>query len=172
MNDLTRRMAKGDERAFAECYDAFADRLYRYLLVRLRSSDDAADALQSVFVRLVQYRRRLRNVRNLTTYLFRMAQNEVHRYQKFRGVKTDSVPSLDAFGSPPAGVSLETIEAANAALSRLDQAARDVVELKIYASCTFQEIAAILDIPQGTAATRYRQALIQLREWFVRERLL
>jgi RNA polymerase sigma-70 factor (ECF subfamily) len=172
MNDLQRRLAEGEEAAFTECYDAYADRLYRYLLVRLRSAEDAADVLQNVFVRLVRYRRRIGNVENLTTYLFRIAHNEAHRSQQQSQVKTEALSSQQISGQESATLSLETVDAAMAALERLTGAAREVVELKIFASCTFHEIAEILSVPQGTAATRYRQALLELRQWFAKEELL
>jgi RNA polymerase sigma-70 factor, ECF subfamily len=40
----------------------------------------------------------------------------------------------------------------------------EVVTLKVWGGQTFAEVAATLGIPQGTAATRYRSALSQLRK--------
>ena len=40
----------------------------------------------------------------------------------------------------------------------------DVITLKIWGGQTFAELASTLGIPQGTAATRYRTALAQLRK--------
>ena len=51
-----------------------------------------------------------------------------------------------------------------AALARLPESQRDVVTLKIWGELTFAEIAATLDIPANTAASRYRYALEELRE--------
>ncbi len=39
----------------------------------------------------------------------------------------------------------------------------EVVTLKIWGDLTFREIAATLDIPQNTAASRYRYAIAELR---------
>jgi len=172
MNDLQRRLAQGDEAAFTECYDAYADRLHRYLLVSLRSADDASDVLQNVFVRLVQYRKRIVDIENLTTYLFRMAHNEADRHRQRTRLKTDPLLSNHVCSQESLALNVETVDAATTALQRLAEPAREVVELKIFASCTFQEIAEILEIPAGTAATRYRQALLELRRWFVKEEML
>ena len=54
---LAARLARGEEAAFADLYDACADRLHHYLTGRLGSADRAADVLQSTFVRVVQSRR-------------------------------------------------------------------------------------------------------------------
>lgn len=49
------------------------------------------------------------------------------------------------------------------ALSQLHETQREVVTLKIWGGLTFAEIAAALDIPPNTAASRYRYALEELR---------
>jgi RNA polymerase sigma-70 factor (ECF subfamily) len=49
-------MAQGDEQAYRAFYDAYFNRLYRYLLVVTLGDDDAArEALQSALVRLVRH---------------------------------------------------------------------------------------------------------------------
>ncbi len=57
-----RRLALGDEAAFAELYDACSEQLLRYLAVRLASADQAADVLQTAMLRAVKSRRRFAKV--------------------------------------------------------------------------------------------------------------
>jgi RNA polymerase sigma-70 factor (ECF subfamily) len=53
---LTRRMTEGDELAYRTFYDAYFNRLSRYLLVVAAGDEDAArEALQSALVRVVRY---------------------------------------------------------------------------------------------------------------------
>jgi RNA polymerase sigma-70 factor (ECF subfamily) len=53
---LTRAMAGGDETAYRVFYDAYFDRLLRYLLVVTGGNEEAArEALQLVFVRVVRH---------------------------------------------------------------------------------------------------------------------
>jgi RNA polymerase sigma factor (sigma-70 family) len=53
---LTRRMVQGDETAYRAFYDAYFDRLSRYLLVVTSGDEDAArEALQSALVRVVRH---------------------------------------------------------------------------------------------------------------------
>lgn len=49
-------------------------------------------------------------------------------------------------------------------LHRLPPAQRDVLTLKFWGGLTFAEVAEALEIPQGTAASRYRLALETLRQ--------
>lgn len=56
MATLTRRMTEGDELAYRTFYDAYFNRLSRYLLVVAAGDEDAArEALQSALVRVVRY---------------------------------------------------------------------------------------------------------------------
>ena len=50
------------------------------------------------------------------------------------------------------------------ALKRLPREQREVVTLKILGGLTFAELAAALEIPANTAASRYRYALEELRK--------
>ena len=50
------------------------------------------------------------------------------------------------------------------AMSHLPEIYRDVVTLKVWGGLTFAEIAEALDIPAGTAASRYRYGLMELRK--------
>ncbi len=79
MDTLGKRLARGDHAAFAELYDACADRLHHYLMVFLGSKEDAEDALQETFVRLAGNCKRLAKVENLTAYVFTIARNEALR---------------------------------------------------------------------------------------------
>ena len=55
-------------------------------------------------------------------------------------------------------------ESIEAALRGLPAEQREVLVLKIWGELTFGQIAAQLDIPSNTAASRYRYALAALRE--------
>jgi len=168
MDTLGKRLAQGDHAAFAELYDACADRIHHYLMVFLGSKEDAEDALQETFIRLVRNCKRLAKVENLTAYVFTVARNEALR---LAGRRRDP-KSLVAMAQkqrlfekvnnadPRAD---EYAEAAAIALGRLEPELREVVELKHFANLTFREIADVIGCPQGTAATRYRMALEKMR---------
>ncbi len=59
MDQPAERLARGEPSAFAELYDACADRVHHYLVVRLGSTADADDVLQETFVCLARTRNRL-----------------------------------------------------------------------------------------------------------------
>jgi RNA polymerase sigma-70 factor (ECF subfamily) len=170
MHQLAARLARGEEAAFAELYDVAADRLHHYLTARLKSRDAASDILQIAFLRAVKSRRRFKQVENPVAYLFQIARNETVRWAKQhrvvgRPLAADDIlaASGDAFGQK------EEAEIVTAALGRLSMEDRELVELKVFAGLTFREISAVVDLPPGTVATRYRRALQSLRPWLVKQ---
>lgn len=58
----------------------------------------------------------------------------------------------------------ETTDLIQQEISKLPDTQREVLTLKFWGGLTFAEIACTLDIPQGTAASRYRLALETLRQ--------
>ena len=169
MENRGERLARGDPAAFAELYDACADRVHHYLAVRLGSQADADDVLQETFVRLARDRKKLELVENLVAYVFATARNEATRLIERRLREGRRRTGLDPSvlflewtiergaktGRPPSWVA--------DLLARLDVPLREIVELKIFAALTFREISEVTGLPQGTVATRYRSALEKMR---------
>lgn len=170
MQQLAVRLARGEEAAFAELYDASADRLHHYLTARLGSRDAASDVLQTAFLRTVKSRKRFRGVENPVAYLFQIARNEAASWGKRRRghdrpLAADEIfaASGDTFGQR------DDAEVVAAALGKLSAEDRELVELKVFAALTFREIADVTGLPQGTVATRFRRALESMRPWVAKQ---
>jgi RNA polymerase sigma-70 factor (ECF subfamily) len=170
MRSLAERLAHGEESAFAELYGACADRLYAFAVARLGSPEEAADVVQTTFMRVVTQRQQFRGVEYPVAYVFQIARHEAARTAHQRRRRpTNPLENAEEVVDPRSQLSREDAEAARAALARLTEDERVVVELKVYAGLTFQEIAAATGQPQGTAATRYRRSLASLRGWLERQ---
>jgi RNA polymerase sigma-70 factor (ECF subfamily) len=170
MQQLVVRLARGEEAAFAELYDASADRLHHYLTARLGSRDAASDVLQTAFLRAVKSRRRFRGVENPVAYLFQIARNEAMRWAKQRRGNDRPLAAVEVFAaSGDVFGQQDEAEIVVAALGRLAAEDRELVELKVFAGLTLREIADVTGLPQGTVATRYRRALESLRPWPVKQ---
>jgi RNA polymerase sigma-70 factor, ECF subfamily len=173
MGTLKERLARGDHAAFAELYDAFADRVHHYLVVHLRSRADADDALQETFLRLARSSKTLGNVENLEAYVFAIARNEFLRLAATRARHRREHCTLtgeDLFRVTSAGPDAhDAADAVAAALMELSVELREVIDLKMYGGLTIQQISQVTGLPPGTVATRYRLALEKLRIWFARE---
>jgi RNA polymerase sigma-70 factor (ECF subfamily) len=175
MDDRGQRLAKGDQTAFAELYDACAAPVHRYLVVRLGSRTDAEDVLQETFVGLARTRHKLAAVQNLNSYVFAAARNEAARLmeRRAREARQQKTFALEALVLPSETSELtvrETAEWVADSLDALSEPLREVVILKIYGDLTLREIGEVIGVPQGTVATRYRTALEKLRGQLMKER--
>ena len=170
MHELAARLARGEEAAFAELYDAAADRMHHYLAARLESRDAASDVLQIAFLRAVKSRKQFRGVENPVAYLFQIARNEAVRWAKRRKVASQPLTADETFAANgDVFGQQDDAEVVAAALGRLSPEDRELVELKVFAGLTFREISDVVGLPQGTVATRYRRALEELRPWVVKQ---
>ncbi len=171
MNELAARLAAGDSAAFAELYDSCADRLFHYLVVMLASRDDAADVLQDTFVRLVRSKDRMQTVTSPLAYTFRIARNEALRFLRSRSSVNRNLAEhgWEMFEQKSAGETLthENAEWFACRIAAMSVELREVLQLKIYANMTLNEIANITGSPLGTVATRYRRAILDLRALWI-----
>jgi RNA polymerase sigma-70 factor, ECF subfamily len=123
----------------------------------------AEDAVHSAFARLAKLRKPPYQPK---LYAFRAVRNAALDFARIRARRREEpIPAdIDRLSCEFLADGDVSLAAASAALEKLDALAREVVELHIHAALTFQEIAALLEQPLPTVASRYRRALEKLRE--------
>lgn len=169
-DELPRRLAAGDENAFAALYDRYAARLYRTAVGMLGRREDAEDAVQEVFIAMVRSREKLAEVRDLTAYVFaalrraagRCAAGRARQPQALQTAAEAAASNAAGQDAPPVADGLRG-ERLRRALAGLPGEQREVIALKIDGGLTFAQVAGVLGIPANTAASRYRYALDKLR---------
>jgi RNA polymerase sigma-70 factor (ECF subfamily) len=149
-------------------YEVHAQALFAYLLNFTRNEQDTRDALQEVFVKLARHPDALRSARDERAFLIRLAHNAAIDLMRRRGARERTHErfgaenrSVFAGSADPDGESFR-IEL-SVSMGELPPEQREVVHLKLWEGLTFEEIAAALEIPPNTAASRYRYGLDKLR---------
>ena len=94
-----------------------------------------------------------------------MARNEAATYLRARRLKRRDVADTEPWLVPreTGDQQYDLTEQLQVTLSRLPQAQREVVVLKVYREKTFGEIAELLGVSLNTAASRYRYGMERLR---------
>lgn len=168
---LLRAASKGDESAWRQVIDLYGRRVYALAKSRCGSQEQAEEITQSVFVTIAtklgsgQYTEHGR----FESWLFRVAMNRVRdhaRRLKRQAAPTDpdviaALPLADPSRHAALAPDLASLRAA---LQRLSDADREVVELRHHGGLSFKQIAALLDEPVGTLLARHHRALRKLRE--------
>lgn len=163
-------MTSSPRAELARLYDEHAGALYGFLLGFTGREADARDLLQEVFVKLAARPAGLTHARHPRAYLLQTCYRLGIDWTRRRAVRARHE---DGFAAQPGAASFAPADdpdagafrgALGAALLDLPPDQRAVVTLKLWHGLTFQEIAAALDIPPNTAASRYRYAIDKLRE--------
>jgi RNA polymerase sigma-70 factor (ECF subfamily) len=169
---LLKQSSWGDEGAFSLLYDAVASRLYGLVLRVVRDPAQSEEVTQEAFLEIWRTATRFDMDRGsalgwMMTIAHRKAVDRVrsaaaagrrdHGYHEAnQDVDYDSTAEA-------AQASLEA-ERVRRALQTLTPAQRSAVELAFFGGYTHTEVAAMLDLPLGTAKTRIRDGLIRLRD--------
>lgn len=76
-NELVERLKKGDLEAFDMIYDMYAGRLYAFGMRYLRSTEEAKELVQSVFMKVWENHRTIDLSLSFRSYLFTIAYNDI-----------------------------------------------------------------------------------------------
>jgi RNA polymerase sigma-70 factor (ECF subfamily) len=135
--------------------------------------DDAEDVVQEAFVR---FWRSPQRAADPIAYLYACVKHCALEWQRSRSRRSRREKAAARPETEPwfAG-SLEQDErraALTAALRTLPENQREVLVLKIWAGLSFPQIAEALRVSANTAASRYRYALVKLREQLTEKAIL
>lgn len=152
-----------------ELYGLHGENLYRYLIFRLGSAEDAEDVLQETFCRFARYTLRWRLVRDPKAFVFRVVRNEANRFLRRKlgrrageaMIMTGAAGGFAAAFTPPEEPSLALLLRRAAELP-VEQ--KEIVFLKVFDGLTFKEIGSVCGVSANTAASRYRYGMAKLRE--------
>lgn len=161
------RIATDD--AFAALVDRDLDRVWRYLRSLLRDADLARDVTHETFLKLravIEREGRLR-----PAYVFAAARNAALSHLRRTKTQRRHVVPLDPetrdvpdSATPASELDRAELRSAlDAALATLDETHRSVFLLSEVEGLRYEEIAAVLDVPPGTVASRKHHATLELR---------
>jgi RNA polymerase sigma factor (sigma-70 family) len=167
--DLLERWRGGDAAAGGQLFDRHYAGVARFFANKAAAAD-APDLVQGTFMALVESRDRFRGDSAFRTYLFATARNLLFKYYRTRQRAPEldfGVTSLHDLAPSPSSLLARRREEHLLldALRRIPLEYQVVLELYYWEAMTAGEIAAVLDVPEGTARTRLRRAkeLVQER---------
>ena len=164
-------VGRGDREAFARLYDMYGAAAYSLAARIVRDRELAADVVQNVFLAVWTGATQFDPGRGQpSTWIMTMTHHKavdmVRREQRRRTEPLDVVADHTATGTPVEeqawrGVAREHVRAA---LARLPDPHREVIELAYFAGYTQSELADRLALPIGTVKSRTFAAMRALRD--------
>lgn len=167
----------GSAYAWEKLVKRYETRIYNHGLRLTGNASDAMDLMQEVFLGVYRNLHRFRGDAKFSSWIFRIAHNkavDMNRRKRLMSVqpKSPNQDEGDALDNFPAEVNLEPDvkldeqQLNSRVLKMLGELAleqRSIVELKIFQSLTFDEIAQLQDISANTVKTRFYSALKKLK---------
>lgn len=154
---------QGDQGAHRQLYDSCRQLVFS-LAVRMVGVQDAPDVTQLVFMQTFRSLEKFRGKSKFETWLYRLAVNEslqfLRRNRRWSPESLDWEPMDDA----NLGDDVERKELLEKALSRINPELRSLFLLREVEQLSYQQIAEVLDIPEGTVGSRLNRARRDLQK--------
>ena len=148
------------------CYERLESPLYNALFRLLWHAQDCQDVMHDACLRVWDRRDHVDGAR-VDALVWRSALNLARNKLRWKALWRFTTHDDDmASDDDPARAAEQTAQnqRLRAALARLPTAMREVVVLAEFGGLGVAEIAAVLDIPQGTVGSRRHHAVARLRE--------
>jgi RNA polymerase sigma-70 factor (ECF subfamily) len=179
---LIERFLKGDEGGFNQLVMAYQDRVFNLCYRFLGEQGEAEDVAQEVFVTIYRSLKDYRGDSLFSTWLYRITVNHCKNRLKYLGrrqyFQSSSIdkpmdtedgevyPTLEAEGpGPEESMSKRELEAlVHEKVNELDPEHRMVILLRDIQGLSYQEIAQVLNLREGTVKSRIHRARLELKD--------
>ncbi|HAD12960.1 MAG TPA: sigma-70 family RNA polymerase sigma factor [Saprospirales bacterium] len=161
---LMQAIAQRQERAFAELYDRYSSRMYRFIFRMLhRDASRAEDLTQELFLKIIEKPHLFNPERDFKTWVYTLATNLCRN--EFRRPPLPEPEPADIWVEELPGIQdQDWLESRlHHQIGLLPDAQRQCFVLRYQEGLTVPEIAEILECPEGTVKSRLHHAIRQLR---------
>jgi RNA polymerase sigma-70 factor (ECF subfamily) len=158
---------------FGVLYERYLPRVYRYMLGRSGSRDDAADLTQLAFTRafdgLAKYRP---NRAPFVAWLFRIARNtatDAHRRRRATvpwGGLPEALSASDGAGPEAVAQKRERLARLRIQLEQMDPGKRELLALRFAGDLSSREIAAVTGKSEAAVKKQITRTIASLKEHY------
>jgi len=163
---LIGKYLKGDEKSLEVLIKKYLKPIHSFVYKNIGNSEVAQDLTQEVFVKVWKNLKKFDRKKQFKSWVFTIAKNTSIDFLRQKKKETLSLNEDLLFDKSDFIKSLEQKDAlseVHTALQKLSPNYRAIVLLKNEGELTFNEIAQKLNKPLNTIKSRYRRALIFLR---------
>lgn len=171
LNELLKRVSRGDEKAFGAVYDALGASVYGMAKRVIRDPARAEEVSQEVFIQVWQSATRFDASRgNAKSWVLTLAHRRAVDAVRHDQAATNRENKYDWSSGPDFDEVAETVtislehEQVRRCLDSLTDLQREAVNLAYYKGYTYAEVAESLSANPATVKTRMRDGLVRLRD--------
>ncbi len=178
---LVERCLQGDDAAWEAIVTTYARRIYNLGYRYTGRTDEAEDLTQEIFIKIYQNLKAFRpEAGNLLNWILKVSRNliidhyrQTRRFQHTAGSEEMETMNLSDEKLPDAHRLMEQSEASRFlrdGLQALSPELKEAVILRDLEGMAYQEIAQILNVPEGTVKSRINRGRIELAKLLVKRR--
>ncbi len=156
--------------AFAELYERLSHDILRYCVKVMGNTDTGREAMQETFVKLFSVLTDSSvEIDHIKSYCLRIARNQCLNMKRVTPHKhvtvEDVLETMQCYSETPAQQTERehTQMLLNLAVEQLNDDEREILTLRVYDECSYQEIADIVQQPISTITNRLHRAKDRLR---------
>ena len=169
---LLERLARGDEMAWGQVFNAHRGRIYGFCLRMMRNREEAEDISQEVFLRAVRAFGTFRGDASITTWLHQIAHNlcltRLAAAKRDRDNRSELIWVSELTSDDPSAdtsVSSEDLrKALELAVGELEPVFREAILLREVENQSYEEIAQVTGTSVSTVKTRIYRARTKLKQ--------
>lgn len=174
---LVKRAKKGDENAFGEIVALYQKAVYNSALYIAKNAEDALDISQEVFFKLWKTLNGFKGEASLKTWIAKITRTCAIDYVRSRNAKSSlsltpddeekevEIIDTDTAANPQENYrKKEEAEAVRRAVSSLQSPTKEIIIMREFQNLSYAEIAALLNVPEGTVKSRISRGREQLKE--------
>jgi len=157
-------LKKGDQQAFRTVYDFYKDRLYFFLLKFCKNPHDTEELLQSLFVKLWENRKKIREDTSFDAYIFTIAKHLAFDFLKSRTRQQLQSMHSNVFEISAANLTEEKLLfeeyqlITNQAIDALPEKRQMIYRMNHDEGLTVKQIAEILQLSPSTVKAQLSKA--------------
>lgn len=162
------RCQSGDTDAFGVLYDAYFDKIYRFVYYKTFSAEVAEDITSDVFHKALQKIQSFDAEKGtFSAWVYRIARNSVIDYYR---TKQTVVPLEDVFDvgvderTPESLDALAALTKVTEYLETLSAKQREIITLRIWEERSYKEIAEIVGGSEDSVKMAFSRGIRELRE--------
>jgi len=176
---LLSRAKKGDIEAFEQLIEEYQKKIFNIALKLIGNYDDASELTQEVLIRIYRSIGKFKEQSSFATWIYSITKNVC--YDELRKRKNKNIVSLDQDilcgedevqrqlpdTGPSPGETVErneTVKIVNEAIQALSTEHKMVIVMRDIEGLSYEDIAKVLDCPEGTVKSRINRARKALKE--------
>lgn len=176
--ELMFRFQNGDEDSYNELVQRYKNKLMNHIFYYMKDRESAEDIVQDTFIRVYLNKEKYKEIAKVSTWIYTIAIN-LAKTALSRSAKMNSfsitgkdgendyeIKDKNSSTDEPV-IKNELNEIIMSTIDNLEDKFREIVRLRDIDEMSYEEIAALLQIPTGTVKSRLNRARLNLRDALV-----